>query len=224
MAAFQAFRNPERAIWDVGYHKSKREHWGVKAPDLEPIVKQIVFGGDEATLLALAGELWNTGVFDLMIAAARILGSKKISGSKQTWQMIKVFMKDVDGWALEDTLARAAWKCIDENPRILDELEKWTKHKNFWMRRAALIFTLPFAKPGKDPERMLEWAGGYSTDREWFIQKAIGWWLRDLGAHNPQRVIKFLNQHWPQLQYVAKKESTRKLDQKYLKKIRHLFS
>lgn len=222
ITAFKGLQDGKRALWDVGYHKSKREHWGIKAPDLDPIVKTIVRQSDESELLSLAKQLWETNVFDLMIAAARILSVKKIKGGRKVWLMLKNFMKDVDGWALEDTLARSAWKCIEEDPKILNELEKWTKHENFWWRRAALIFTLPFAKPGRDPERMLKWASGYAADREWFIQKAIGWWLRDLGSHNPKRVMKFLEQHWIQLQYVAKKESTRKLDNKYLKKIHQL--
>jgi 3-methyladenine DNA glycosylase AlkD len=95
--------------------------------------------------------------------------------------------------------------------RPIDEIEKWTKNPNFWMRRAALVYTLPFAKPGRDPERSLSWASGYASDPEWFIQKAIGWWLRVLGEHNPERVILFLNAHWPQLKGVARKEAARKL-------------
>lgn len=116
-----------------------------------------------------------------------------------------------DGWALEDLLAHAAWKCILADEKKLDTLEQWTQHPNFWMRRAALVYTLPFAKPGRDPERMLRWASSYVSDPEWFIQKAIGWWLRVLGEHNPERVILFLSSHWENLKGVARKEATRKL-------------
>ncbi|MCB1081356.1 MAG: DNA alkylation repair protein, partial [Chlamydiia bacterium] len=102
-------------------------------------------------------------------------------------------------------------KCILADESLLDELEKWTYHENFWIRRAALVYTLPYAKPGFDPERMLSWAARYATDPEWFIQKAIGWWLRVLGEHNPERVILFLEIHSDRLKSVAKKEARRKL-------------
>lgn len=82
------------------------------------------------------------------------------------------------------------------NQDRLDVLEEWTKHENFWMRRAALVYTLPFAKPYRNPERSLRLASLYSTDPEWFIQKAIGWWLRVLGDHNPEKVVVFLKSHW----------------------------
>ena len=32
------------------------------------------------------------------------------------------------------------------------------------------------------------WAAAYVTDRDSFIQKAVGWWLRSLSAHDPDRV------------------------------------
>lgn len=64
---------------------------------------------------------------------------------------------------------------------------------------------------GQDPERMLTWASKYASDPEWFIQKAIGWWLRVLGEHNPERVLKFVQEHEGQLKGVAKREATRKL-------------
>lgn len=87
------------------------------------------------------------------------------------------------------------------------------------MRRAALVYTLPFAKPGHNPERMLRWASHYASDPEWFIQKAIGWWLRVLGEHNPDKVVVFLNTHWEKLKGVARKEATRKLSIEWQEKI-----
>ena len=51
------------------------------------------------------------------------------------------------------------------------------------------------------------------------IQKAIGWWLRVLGKHNPERVSLFLDVHWQQLKGVARKEATRKLSPEWQERI-----
>jgi 3-methyladenine DNA glycosylase AlkD len=75
-----------------------------------------------------------------------------------------------------------------------------------WLRRAALSYTLPYAKPGYDPERILTWRATYAPDSAWFIQEAIGWGLRELGKHDPQRVVQFLTAHWHTLRSVAWKE------------------
>lgn len=202
---------PERAIWDRAYHKSKREHWGVPVPVSGQLAKRFSKELSEVELLEMAKALWNTDFFDPMLFATKILSLPKIKPTRVLWETVIEFLREVDGWALEDGLAHVAWKCILADESLLNEVEAWTKHSNFWMRRAALVYTLPFAKQEKNPERMLGWASTYVSDPEWFIQKAIGWWLRVLGEHNPDRVCTFLKTHWHELRSVAKKEATRKL-------------
>lgn len=204
-------QDPVRAAKDKAYHKSSREHWGIPVPVCEALTKRLTQGLDELALLRLAGDLWATDLFDPMVCGAKILNLTRLKPSKALWLAIVEFLKKVDGWALEDHMAVKAGKCILADPLLLDQLETWTRHPNFWMRRAVLVYTLPFAKAGRDPERMLKWASLYATDSEWFIQKAIGWWLRVLGEHNPKRVWEFLEEHGGKLKSVARREATRKL-------------
>ncbi len=211
LSQLEALGTPARAVADQKYHKSSRVHWGVTNRDKRKLISELVKGRSEQELLQIAQDLWITDLFDPMICAAIIVSAKKVQPSPHLWKTIVCFLKDVDGWALEDQMAHAAWKCILSNEALLDEVESWTEHSNFWMRRAALVYTLPYAKPGRNPERPLRWASTYVQDREWFIQKAIGWWLRDLSEHNPIRVVEFIKVHEKDLMYVAKKEARRKI-------------
>lgn len=215
----QELGNAERAIADQRYHKSSREHWGVSVPVCDKLTRTLCKGVGDKELIIQAKDLWETNLFDPMVCAAKILSFPRLKPSKELWETIRNFLQQVDGWALEDHLAHVAWKCILADRSLLDELEEWTRHSNFWMRRAALVYTLPFAKPGQNPERMLGWASMYVPDPEWFIQKSIGWWLRVLGEHNPERVVVFLDSHWKNLKSVARKEATRKLSTEWQKKI-----
>jgi 3-methyladenine DNA glycosylase AlkD len=210
--AVQAFADPAQAERDRQYHKSARPHWGIKMPQLDRVVKRYVEQHTAAQLLQLAPVLWDSGTFDLMIAAGRVLRRWELPASPQLWRAVDAWMNDVDGWALGDVLAPAAWKCLLHDPAVLDDLERWTTHPGVWRRRAALVYTLPYAKPGRNPERVLEWAAGYAVDPEWFIQKAIGWWLRELSKHDGPRAVSFLQAHWHQLQGVARREARRRLD------------
>lgn len=204
--------NQQRAFRDKVYHKSNREHWGIPMANRDQVLRSLCQSVTEKDLLAISRALWETNLFDPMMCAIKLLTLPKIKPSQQLWELVVCFLKTVDGWALEDGLAPAAWKCILSNETLLDTIEdQWIIHENFWIRRAALVYTLPFAKKNKNPERPLSWASLYSTDPQWFIQKAIGWWLRVLGEHDPQRVISFLKLHWHQLKPVARRESTRKL-------------
>lgn len=219
MRELHGLGDAKRAIADQRYHKSSREHWGVSVPLCDKLTRTLCKGIADEELLSLAKDLWETNLFDPMVCAAKILSFPRLQPSQELWETIRNFLKKVDGWSLEDHLAHAAWKCILADKSLQDELEEWTKHSNFWMRRAALVYTLPFAKAGHNPERMLKWASLYAPDPEWFIQKAIGWWLRVLGEHNPDTVAVFLNAHWEKLKGVARKEATRKLSPAWQKKI-----
>jgi 3-methyladenine DNA glycosylase AlkD len=58
---------------------------------------------------------------------------------------------------------------------------------------------------------VLGWAAGYADDRDWFIQKAIAWWLRDLSRHDADRSRAFLADHGARLKPFARKEAARHL-------------
>jgi 3-methyladenine DNA glycosylase AlkD len=54
---------------------------------------------------------------------------------------------------------------------------------------------------------MLGWAAKLTPDREWFIQKAIGWWLRELSKRDAARVRRFLEEHGATMKAFARKEA-----------------
>ena len=121
--------------------------------------------------------------------------------------------------AFADHASIAGQKRLVADPRRLDDVEPWTRSDHLWTRRAALVMTLPWAKqnhpkPAEEAarDRILGWAAGYVEDREWFIQKAIAWWVRDLSKHDPARARAFLDTHGATLKPFARKEAG-----KYLK-------
>ena len=116
-------------------------------------------------------------------------------------------MPDLDGWAVADNLQGAASQCLLADPRRLDVVETWVQNSHLWTRRASLVFTLAWTKPGLNPERMLGWAARLLKDREWFIQKAIGWQLRALSKSSPERVRAFLRAHESAVKGVALREA-----------------
>ena len=87
-----------------------------------------------------------------------------------------------------------------------------------WTRRAALVITLPWTKQNNPKpadleirDRVLGWAAAYVPDRDWFIQKAIAWWLRELSKHDAPRVRSFLDRHGAAMKPFARKEAAKYL-------------
>jgi 3-methyladenine DNA glycosylase AlkD len=210
--ALRALGSPERAEWEKRYQKSRWEHWGVSLPNMDVAIRETLGDLSQDDALALCRRLWREPVWDLKIVAGRILARRSIAPDAKVWAFVTERMADLDGWAVADNLATVASRCLIEDPGRLDVVEAWIESPHLWTRRAALVFTLPWAEEKRDPERMLGWAARLAEDRERFIQKAIGWWLRELSKRDPKRVRRFLNEHGGKLKGVARREAA-----KYLK-------
>jgi 3-methyladenine DNA glycosylase AlkD len=213
IAALRAFGSRERAEKEKSYHKSKWEHWGVPLPKMDVAIRAALADVAEDELSRLSRRLWSAPVWDLKMVAARMLARESVAPDERLWAFVTERMADLDGWATADNLANVGSRCLIAKPRRLDVVETWVQSRHLWTRRAALVFTLPWTKAGRDPERMLAWAARLAEDREWFIQKAIGWWLRELSKRDPERVRRFLSDYGAALKGVARREATKYLAQ-----------
>ena len=211
VAALRAAADVDRAAQEKCYQKSSWEHWGVAVPRMDAAIRATVADLGQSDSLTLAAQLWREPVWDLRIVAARVLARKAVAPDADVWAFVTRRMGDLDGWAVADNLAVVGGRCLLADPARLDVVAPWVDSPHLWTRRAALVFTLPWTKESRDPERMLGWAARLAPDRQWFIQKAIGWWLRELSKRDPQRVRRFLDEQGAPLMAVARREATKYL-------------
>jgi 3-methyladenine DNA glycosylase AlkD len=211
IAGLRAAGSRERAAREKRYHKSSWEHWGAPAPSMDLAIRATLADATPDEIVALSERMWREPVWDLKAASARMLSRPAVPPDDRLWGLVRTRMKDLDGWALADTLAGAGSRCLLADPRRLDDVEPWTGNPHLWTRRAALVFTLPWTKGGRDPERMLGWAAGLAADPEWFIQKAIGWWLRELSKRDAPRVRRFIAEHCAAMKSFARREALRRI-------------
>lgn len=210
--------DPERAAGAKAYHKSDRIYLGVPNPVLNDLTKHWRRSMDVGQRVSLASELWRTDIFEARLAAAKILTQARIRPDDGAWALIASWVPEFDSWAIADHACMAGQKRLVADPTRVDEVAHWTVSGHLWTRRAALVITLPWAKQNNPKpadleirERVLDWAASYVTDPAWFIQKAVGWWLRDLGKRDPARVRTFLARHGDQMKPFARREAAKYL-------------
>ncbi|MGB7319781.1 MAG: DNA alkylation repair protein [Albidovulum sp.] len=218
LAALRDEADAERAVQMTAYHKQKREVLGVANPVTNALTQSWRQSLDVAARVALADELWQTDIFEARIAAAKLLTQARIKEDAPVWQLISAWAPDFDSWAIADHACDAGQRRLIADPSRLDAVEDWTRSDNMWTRRAALVITLPWTKQNHPSaqdlairDRVLTWAATAVEDRNWFIQKAIAWWIRDLSKHDPDRARAFLADHGPRLKSFAQKEAARYL-------------
>lgn len=221
LADLRAAGDPAAAPGKAAYHKTDREVWGVPNPVLNDLAATLRRDLPAAQRVPLAEALWDSGIFEARILAAKALTQARLrpeAAEEDAWRAFRRWVPQFDGWAIADHACAAGAKRLVAHPARLDEVEEWTRSDHLWTRRAALVATLPWAKlrhPSDAQiaarERILGWAAGYVPDRAWFIQKAIAWWLRDLSKHDPDRTRAFLAAHGAAMKPFARREAARLL-------------
>lgn len=199
IAALRAAADPARAAEAASYHKTARDYLGIPVPVLTELATAWRQGIDIDQRVALASGLWDSNIHEARIAAAKLMVQARIRPDDGVWALIASWVPQFDGWAIADHVADAGGRRLIADPSRLDEVETWTTSPHMWSRRAALVFTLPWARMSNPKaadleirERVLGWAGRYVTESDWFMQKAVGWWIRDFSKHDAARAEAFL--------------------------------
>jgi 3-methyladenine DNA glycosylase AlkD len=125
-------------------------------------------------------------------------------------------------WLVSLLLKKSWWDTIDIlSSRILGYLfltypelipqypEKWIKDDNFWLQRSAILYQL-YYREKTDEDRLYRFILLRANSNEFFIQKAIGWVLRQYARTFPDRVKSFVLEH--QLKPLSQREALKHID------------
>ena len=216
LAALKALAEPGRDAQMAAYHKQTRQVLGVPNPATNELTTHWRRNLSVAQRVQMAHDLWQTDIFEARIAAAKLLTQARIRPDDAAWALIQSWAPDFDSWAIADHACMAGQKRLLANPERIEDIEHWTRSDHMWTRRAALVITLPWTKQNHPKpqdleirDRVLGWAAGYVDDTDWFIQKAVAWWLRELSKHDGARVLAFLDVYSAQLKPFARKEASK---------------
>ncbi|KMW56495.1 DNA alkylation repair enzyme [Candidatus Rhodobacter oscarellae] len=210
---------PGKGAEMAAYHKVPRVYLGVSNPDIDALTKAWRPNLTLEERLALCEGLWQSDIHEARVAAAKLLTQARIRPDDSgAWALIASWVPSFDAWAIADHACMAGQKRLVWDPARLDEVEAWATSDHMWTRRAALVITLPWTKQNHPKpaelaarDRILGWAARYVDDSEWFIQKAVAWWVRDLSKHDRPRAEAFLNEYGPRMKAFARKEAGRHL-------------
>lgn len=195
------------------YMKNKFPFLGVQTPERRQQCKLIIKESKQLplnSLLAMISEIYlrkereyQYAAIDLAIANVKRLTSAEII-------KLSDFVERNAWWDSVDAWRKLFGKYVQFNQ---DEKENvftlFYKHPNFWMRRVSILLQL-LEKETMD-RNLLSKAISYDIDtEEFFIQKAIGWALRDYSKYSPEWTREFIDCY--PLSKLAKIEGSKYLD------------
>ena len=87
---------------------------------------------------------------------------------------------------------------------------EWSKDSNIWLRRVAILYQLSL-KEKVDEKVLDEILVSNLGDNEFFINKAVGWALRDYSKFNPEWVTKFIEKNRENMANLSLREASKYL-------------
>lgn len=126
-------------------------------------------------------------VCDYLIALEKFLTYDDLS-------KIEKFVRSKQWWDTIDALVKPFSFLGKNDPRVADLMLKWSTDPDFWVRRVAIEYQL-LRKDQMDTDLLANILKNNLGSQEFFINKAIGWALRDYSKTNPQWVAKFIADH-----------------------------
>jgi 3-methyladenine DNA glycosylase AlkD len=156
------------------------------------------------TLWALPEREYQYAACDLLARHGRVLTGRFVADPVQDLVTTRPW------WDTVDSLGTAAiTPLVARHPAQVDLMWAWLDSGDRWLIRAAIQHQRGL-KDTTDLDRLFAMCERFTTEREFFIAKAIGWALRDVTRWNPRAVQQFVDEH-PELSPVARREAMRGL-------------
>lgn len=190
----RALGTPERAESERAYLKSDLRFLGASVPSIRHVAKQVAHRypvGEHDALVALVSALWDVPVHERRMLAVELLAMEVGCLGPGDLELLESLLRQSRTWALVDSLAaQVVGPIVEANPATTATLDRWVADEDFWLRRSAMLALLvPLRRGEGDPDRFFAYADRLLEEKEFFIRKAIGWILRDMGRRRPGLVL-----------------------------------
>lgn len=113
-------------------------------------------------------------------------------------------------WDTVDILDRVVGSLVYDKPELEKIILQWSLSDNIWLRRVAIDHQL-LRKEKTDVHLMEKILLNNLDQTEFFINKAIGWALRDYSKTNPDWVASFIEKNKERMAELSIKEASKYL-------------
>ncbi len=217
--ALRQVGDPAKALAMQAYMKSAMPYHGVPLPLLRQVCKVTFADVQFATALhwqAQVLDLWRDARFREERYAALCLAGDRRARLFQTLSAMKMYEELI--------ITGAWWDYVDEiaphriGPILKDypapmrrKMLSWSKSNNLWKRRSAILCQLGL-KTETDLELLYACIEPSLGSREFFLQKAIGWALRQYSRTDRAEIKKYVRVNRIRLSALSCREALKNIE------------
>lgn len=206
--ALAPLANEGNATFMKAYMRDQYEFHGIQSGPRRDALK-VLFSKQHLPsldeLAAIVDELWALPQREYQLVAVDLLIKQKKRLPESFLQHVERWITTKSWWDTVDMVAThiVASLFLRFPTETTGVINQWRESDNIWLRRTAILYQLKF-KQNTDQDLLFTIIGENQADKEFFIQKAIGWSLREYSKTNAAAVIKFIDTQ--RIEGLAKRE------------------
>ena len=201
--------NLEYSVRMAQYMKNHFPFYGIQSTPRRHISKQWLKNHpikNETDTCAVLKLLWKKDQREFQYIGSDIAKNNKRKLTPKSIPTLEYCIRTKSWWDTVDALATHPIGIIVQHyPDLTSLMDQWIEDKNMWIRRTALLYQLQY-KEKTDQDRLFRYCELRMDESEFFIQKAIGWVLRQYSYIDPDAVIGFIDKWDGRLSNLSKRE------------------
>lgn len=178
-------------------------------------------GLDELKILSLWDYLWKKSpIFEVKAQALlyyqyRI---KNLSPANKFWPTLSGWSKEIENWEHSDRLSHIHSSLLEQDfDLVYPTLVKWNGSEHSWQRRLSVVNLFYYSSLRKSyppTKAIFPLVKALLLDQEYYVQKGVGWTLRETGNVYPKETGSFIEKHLYSLSSIAFTTAVEKVDKK----------
>ncbi len=195
--ALRDLADAENAHWMRKYMREQFPFLGVKKPERQQVFTHLYkLHGSSQDWYEVSTELFAMPEREFQYVAMDYVQKAKKSWDSRLPALVEQWIGEESWWDVVDVLApQILGPYFLQFPAERDQwIERWLNSGNFWLQRVCLIFSLGY-KSKTDTVLLAKNIQALSSSKECFIQKAIGWVLRQYARTDAEWVLDFVENH-----------------------------
>jgi 3-methyladenine DNA glycosylase AlkD len=192
---FEENANASDSVAMSKYMKNKFKFFGIKKPLRNVITADFIKKSSnlsEKELINLVWQLWNEDEREMQYLAIDLINRyfkrkildikflEKLIVNKSWWDSVDILYKHTGLYFKNNYEDKTLWN--------------WVESDNIWLNRSAILFQLNY-KNETNEEVLTKIIISLKDKKDFFIQKAIGWILREYSKTNPNFVVNFIEEY-----------------------------
>jgi len=210
--------DPKKTAAMQAYMKSAMPYWGVQTPVQRDITRRLF----TANRLETAEEwreacltIWRAAEYREERYAAIDLTGFKYYREWQTLDTLPMYEEMIVAgawWDFVDVIASARLgPLLRQYPgRMRTKMLQWGRSRSIWKRRSAILCQLTF-KSETDLDLLYAAIEPSLGSKEFFLQKAIGWALRQYAWSDPREIRRYVRANADRLSALSKREALKNI-------------